>query len=490
MEYAYSTQQTMDGGYIMAGAAHSNDGDVSGNHGAFDFWVVKLDALGSIQWQKCLGGTGYEWAYSIQQTTDGGFIVAGRSDSNDGDVSYGHGNYDFWVVKLDAFGSIQWQKCLGGTGWDEARSVQQTTDGGYIVAGWTSSNDGDVSGNQTGQSSFLIGDAWVVKLDGLGNIQWQRCLGGSNADGAYFIRQAADGGYIMVGHTNSNDGDVLGYHASIGGLTAAADMWVVKLDSSGTLQWQKCLGGTDIEGADSSIQQTMDGGYIVAGWTESNDGDVSGNHGHADSWVVKLDAFGDIQWQRCLGGAEWDGAFAIQQTTDGGYIVAGATYSDDGDVSGNHGSQDVWVVKLDALGNIQWQKCMGGTEHDSAQAIQQTGDGGYIMAGGATSVLGNQGTVYAWVVKLGPGTVGLNEPELVAFSLFPNPARDLVRITMLGDARVAELSLTDARGREVLRERLSSGPHDMNVGGLPRGLYLLTLRTERGWSGSQRLLVE
>jgi hypothetical protein len=300
---------------------------------------VKLDASGNIQWQKCLGGTGDDRANSIQQTTDGGYVVAGRTYSNDGNVTGNHGSDDYWVVKLDASGNIQWQKCLGGTSWEYASSIQQTTDGGYVAAGYTRSNDGDVSGNHGDW------DYWVVKLDSSGNIQWQKCLGGTSWDEAYSIQQTTDGGYVVTGYTTSNDGDVSGNHGG-------EDYWVVKLDSSGNIQWQKCLGGTGDDRA-NSIQQTTDGGYVVAGYTYSNDGDVSGNHGGRDFWVVKLDASGNIQWQKCLGGTNWDEAYSIHQTTDGGYVVAGRTWSNDGDVSGYHGGNyDYWVVKLIAHYNL------------------------------------------------------------------------------------------------------------------------------------------
>ncbi len=175
-DYATSIVQTSDGGYIVAGYSYSNDGDVTGNHGSADYWVVKLDNTGSISWQKSLGGSGDDEAASIVQTSDGGYIMAGSSNSNDGDVTGNHGSYDCWVVKLDNTGSVSWQKSLGGTGGDLASSVEQTSDGGYIVAGQSYSTDGDVTGNHG------VADCWVVKLDDTGSISWQKSLGGSNAD--------------------------------------------------------------------------------------------------------------------------------------------------------------------------------------------------------------------------------------------------------------------------------------------------------------------
>ncbi|MFY9419238.1 MAG: hypothetical protein WAP17_09180, partial [Bacteroidales bacterium] len=230
---------------------------------------------GDIIWQKCFGGTNEDYAYSIQQTSDSGFIVAGYTFSNDGDVSGYHGYFDYWVVKLNSSGDIEWQKCLGGTYYDYAYSIQQTSNGGFIVAGSTNSNNGDVSGYH----GYF--DYWVVKLNSSGDIEWQKCLGGTNNDYANSIQQTSDGGFIVAGYTESNDGDVSGYHGG------DYDAWVVKLNSSGDILWQKCLGGT-IDDRANSIQQTSDGGFIVAGFTVSNDGDVSGNHGASDAWVVKL----------------------------------------------------------------------------------------------------------------------------------------------------------------------------------------------------------
>ena len=390
-DYAHSIQQTTDGGYIIAGYTWSNDGDVSGNHGSTDYWIVKLDSLGALQWQKCLGGSEGDRAYSIQQTTDGGYIIAGYTQSNDGDVSGNHGWDDYWIVKLDSLGALQWQKCLGGSNSDYAQSIQQTTDAGYIIAGYTKSNDGDVSGFH----GYI--DYWIVKLDSLGTLQWQKCLGGSNDDKAYSIQQTMDVGYIIAGYTYSNDGDITGNHGS-------ADYWIVKLDSLGVMQWQKCLGGSYYD-MGRSIQQTTDAGYIVAGLAISNDGDVSGNHGAGDYWIVKLDSLGVLKWQKCLGGSDRDEALSIQQTSDTGYIIVGYSESNNGDVSGNHGYYDYWIVKIDSLGVMQCQKSLGGSNYEMGRSIQQTTDEGFIIAGRSESndgdVSGNHGLSDYWIVKLG-----------------------------------------------------------------------------------------
>jgi len=294
--------------------------------------VVKLDADGNLIWQKCLGGFGDDRGQSIEQTTDGGYIVAGYSDSNDGDVSGNHGLEDYWVVKLDGDGSLVWQKALGGSSNEYLQSIQQTTDGGFIVAGNTFSNDGNVSGNHGND------DYWIVRLDTAGEIMWQKCLGGSIDDFAHSIQQTNDGGFIVAGSSSSNDSDVTGNHGG-------GDDWIVKLDIVGNIVWQKSLGGSDNDVA-GSIQQTFDNGFIVAGSSDSNDGDVSGNQGDLDYWIVKLDMEGNLVWQKCLGGSSTEGAFSIQQTADSGYIIAGRSGSSDSDVTFNHGMADYWIVKL------------------------------------------------------------------------------------------------------------------------------------------------
>ena len=410
VDVAQAIQPTPDGGYIMAGNSNSQDGDVAGYHsGAYgcylpcvgpticgyypDGLVVKLSSTGAIQWQKALGGSAAENLLSIQPTPDGGYIASGLTYSNDGDVSGYHGGdeADAWVVKLSSSGTIQWQKVLGGgTGCDFANYILPTPDGGYVFVGHTDSNDGDVTSN-AGER-----DVWIVKLSGSGAIQWLKTIGGAKNDYAFSFQSTSDGGYIVAGYTYSNNGDVSGNHGD-------ADAWIVKLSSSGAIQWQKALGGSN-EDIARSILPTTDGGYIVTGSAKSNDGDVSGNHGDADAWIVKLSSSGAIQWQKSLGGSNEEIARSIQPTTDGGYIVTGSAKSNNGDVTGNHGGQDAWVIKLSNNGAIQWQKSFGGSDNDFANSIQHTTDGGYIVAGQAISnngdVSGNHGATDAWVIKL------------------------------------------------------------------------------------------
>jgi hypothetical protein len=257
---------------------------------------------------KTYGGTGSDRAYSVQQTSDGGYIVAGYT------YSLGVDSGDIFLIKTDANGNLQWAKTYRGTDWEEAYSVQQTYDGGYIVAGWT--------------SSFGAGyyDIFLIKTDANGNLQWAKTYGGTYWDDAYSVQQTSDGGYIVAGWTLSfGAGDY--------------DIFLIKTDASGNIQWAKTYGGTSGEGA-YSVQQTSDGGYIVAGVTYSFSADWS------DIFLIKTDANGNIQWAKTYGGIIFDYAYSVQQTSDGGYIAAGFTGSFGAD------SYDIFLIKTDANGNI------------------------------------------------------------------------------------------------------------------------------------------
>jgi PKD repeat protein len=385
--------QTSDGEYIVAGYTESWSNIDYNYHGGGDAHIAKLKRNGTVRWQKCLGGNGQDFANAVLQTADGDYIVAGYTSSNDGDVSGHHGDNDFWVIKLKSNGTIDWQKCLGGSGRDYANALIESSDGGYVVAGYTSSNDGNISGNHGS------GDFWVAKLASNGTIVWSQCLGGSGDDQANAISQTSDGGFIVAGYTQSNDGDVSGNHGN-------NDFWVVKLKPDGTIDWRKCLGGSSYEYANAIIQ-VSDGGYVAVGRSDSNDGDAPRDNGcyDYDSWIVKLSETGGIEWQKRLGGSSYDSASDIIETNDGGFIVAGETESSDRLVFGNHGQKDLWVVKLFGNGTIDWQRCLGGTYPDIANAMIQASDGGTVIAGSTMSADGdvsskseNQWNI--WIVKL------------------------------------------------------------------------------------------
>jgi Secretion system C-terminal sorting domain len=472
LEFGRIILQTSDGGYVIADTTNSNDGDVSGYHGGGDIWVAKTDSLGNIIWTKTLGGTDSEFVNSIKQTTDGGYVIAGQTSSTNGDISGFNGGFeDVWIVKLDSLGNLLWQKALGGTSSEESGDIVQTTDGGYIVACSTYSNNGNVSGNH---GSY---DFWVVKLNSLGTVLWQKALGGTSAEYARSIQQTTDGGYIIAGYTSSNDGNVSGYHGNV-------DFWIVKLNNLGVISWQKTFGGTSQDLA-QSVQQTADGGFIVAGQTLSNNGDVTNNQGTSDCWIIKLTNLGTISWQKTFGGNNNDSANRIENTIDGGYIFIGRTESNNGDVVGNHGTSDAWVVKLNQTGQISWQKTLGGTFQEYGRSIQQTSDGGYIIATQTYSTDGdvsaNQGNSDFWAIKLN-ATLGnqsfYNQHEL---KLYPNPATSIINIDVQDSKVIKNLVFTDIMGKEVLKQNtplLKSNNISVNIENFQVGLYFVKIETE------------
>lgn len=326
--------QTSDGGYIFAGYSRSSNYDVPGNKGGDDYWIVKIDSTGAIQWKKTYGGAADDDPFSILQTSDGGYIVAGYTSSvNTGDVTGYHGGaFDGWILKLDSNGNLQWTKTLGGSGTDPVFSIVQTPDGGYAATGQSTSNNGDVSGNHG------LHDYWLVKLNSTGTIQWQKSYGGSNYDLPIQLIITTDGGFLLVGKSQSNNADVTGNHGGY-------DTWVVKADNTGAVQWQKSLGGSNEDGA-TMVLQSADGGYVIAGYTKSTDKDVSGLHGDRDFWLVNIDNSGSLQWQKTYGGNGDDMPRTLKATNDGGYIMAGYTTSTNGDITSSYGAQDLWVVKL------------------------------------------------------------------------------------------------------------------------------------------------
>jgi gliding motility-associated-like protein len=350
-----------------------------------------------IQWQRIYGGPYGDYAHAIKATTDGGYIVAGYTEGNGGNVAGYHGNLfinDYWVMKLDSDGQMEWQRCLGGTYYDQASDLRQTPDGGYLVAGTSASVECEMEGNKGAL------DYWVLKLSPQGDILWQKHYGGGNHEYCYGLDLTSDGGFVVAGHTESFNGDVTNPRGK-------RDYWVVKADANGNMLWQKTAGGTEDDEA-YSVKATPDGGCIVGGSSFSNNGDVTGNHGKADMWVIKLSNTGNLEWQRSLGGLEMEQAWAINLATDGGYIVAGYTVSSEGDVTDKHAMgfafADVWVVKLSAAGALQWQKCYGGQVNDYAFDLQPTPDGGYVIGGFAQSNDGdltcNAGIHDMWVFKI------------------------------------------------------------------------------------------
>lgn len=477
-DHVFGLEIATDGGCVVVGMTDSNDGDVNGNHGNDDAWVVKVDAAGALEWQRTLGGTNADLALDVV-ISGTGYLVTGITTSNDGDMTGLHGDQDIWLAQLDANGATSWLHLYGGSAWEHPTSTTPTSDGGWVLGATSASSDGDVAG---AHGSW---DLWVVKLDAAGVIQWQQTYGGTSFDAITNVFQTSDGGYITSAVTMSNNGDVVGHHGM-------NDYWLVKLDATGAIQWQKTMGGSDTDNATELILAS-DGGYIINGYTVSDDGDVVGQHagnsGIEDFWVVKVNAAGTLLWARALGGSQedfphndaevYDTPSTLLPTVDGGCVLAGVAVSTNGDVVGNHGLSDAWAVKLDAGGAIQWQRALGGSNNEHGHQIHHAADGGYLISGYASStngdVTGVHGGFDAWLVKLGSDGTGIEEATSGNMTVSPSPAVDQVRVLTDRDMNGARIELTDMQGRVVLSERMIGAVMTIDVSTLARGQYTVTL---------------
>jgi hypothetical protein len=460
---------------------------------------VKLDAVGNIQWNNSFGGSGDDKGYDIFQSADGGYVFTGYATSLDGDVTGNHGSTDYWVVKLDDSGVLQWQKSYGGSSADNSYAIIPTLDGGYAVIGLSNTTDG------SGDVSFSNGsfDYWFCKIDATGNLQWQTSLGGTTTEQAFGIVQTDDSSYVLCGYSSSpNTGMVTGNHGD-------NDYWIVKIDKSGTLLWQRSYGGT---GSDRGfgISKTSDGGFIVNGVSPSIDGDVTGNHGGNDYWVLKLDADGLLQWQRSYGGSGDDFGRIAFQLADGNYILGGRTNSiDDGDVKGNHGDYDYWVLKVDATGNIIWKRCFGGSLGEGAPPslvpfmnVIDLGNDYFALAGATFStdgdVIGNVSVDVNddnyWIVNFrDTAGIGTTVPEVnsatTPLNVYPDPVHDVVTVSYPAVQQEISVSLYSVEGKlTAVKKECNARQLQLPMDSYSSGIYILKVCDENGRVQEKKLI--
>ena len=374
-DYGYTVQQTFDGGYIIAGATESYG---AGNR---DMYLIKTNASGDTLWTKTYGGYNYDGSYGhgdqyIQQTSDSGYIITGFTRSYGASVD----SNDIWLIKTDASGDTLWTKTYGGIRHEFGHSIQLTSDGGYIITGYTTSYGAGSS------------DVWLLKTDASGDTLWTKTYGGTDYESGYSARQTSDGGYIITGCKNPG--------------TGITDVWLIKTDSLGNTLWTQTYGGTDSDWG-HSVQQTSDGGYIITGKTSS--------YGPLEKvYLIKTDTIGNKVWDKTFGGV---GGSCVQQTQDSGYIIVG------GVVPGN-----LLVIKTDSLGDTLWTQTYGGTDGDNGYYVQQTSDGGYIIAG-KTESFGIAGNADVWLLRLEPDPSDVEEEttsqkidkSFILYQNFPNP---------------------------------------------------------------------
>ncbi|HRO41629.1 MAG TPA: T9SS type A sorting domain-containing protein [Flavipsychrobacter sp.] len=423
-----------------------------------DYQIVKIDDTGKVLWSHCYGGANTETPRSIIKVigdppSNNGYLISGTSGSNDGDVSGNHGGGDFWVIKTDTNGNLQWQKCLGGTSVDEAFSATQTNDKNLVIAGVTQSNNGDVSGFNGGK------DWWVVKLDQNGGILWKKTLGGSAIEMGPTVAATNDGGVVIAGEATSSNGDIT---SAIG----LKDIWVVKLDASGNKQWDKSFGSWQDDWG-FSITQTKDTGYIISAKTTNYPSTG------INTALIKISKTGQQQWAK-----GFNILYNILELPNG-YIATG------GNIVGT--ALDLSVYRLDDTGKILWQKVMGGSNTDLGKTILSSSDGGYIIGGHTNStdgdVTGNNGDNDYWIIKLAPDPLGVQSVAPVRnISVYPNPTTTEVRFS-----EKVNIKLLNLLGQQLEKkhqvEQLDLSPY-------PVGIYILTITDDHGNLLKQEKLVK
>jgi len=409
-EECFTAKQTQDGGFLLGGLTTSTpSGQVSeatfdtflGNSTG-DYWVVKTDEDGAVEWDRRYGSDSQDRLWAVQQTADGGYILGGTSRSTTNMIKSDslRGEMDYWVIKVDALGNPEWDQTYGGDSLDQLADVIELSGGGYAIIGSSYSD----SIYDKSQDSRGFQDAWIIRTDGQGEMLWDQTIGGDGEDQVNVIQEAADG-HLLIGGSTASDisGEIIA--PSQGG----KDFWFMKLDvQTGDILWQWRYGG-DNEDEIISFDQTADGGYILSGGSRS---DATGDktdmaRGVVDFWVVKVDAAGGIEWDRTFGGPLLENCYSVKQNSIGYYLLGGFSMSNAGGdkTEDSQGAFDFWLLYLDQDGNKIWDKTLGGSSNDVMQNVFQTNDGGYLMAGHSMSLPSgdkqsdNQGLNDFWVIK-------------------------------------------------------------------------------------------
>jgi len=389
--------KTIDDGYIAAGYAQSNDGDIiSKANISYDFLISKFSSENILEWQKHFGGSENDKALDIIQTLGGDFIVLGSSESSDLDVSENAGSKDFWLVKLSNNGMLLWEKSFGFLGEDYGTTLLETKDGGFLITGVL---DVSASNGQGNAKSTIInhagGDYWVLKTNNLGALEWSRYFGGSFTEIPLGIVETDNHNYIIVGSSDSNDFNISNNNGSY-------DFWMTKIAPDGSLLLEKTFGGSEIDEA-SAIIATNDGNFIIVGDTRSADKDVSKNNGAADIWVLKVSKEGNLIWEKTIGGSSFEVAKAIYKTQDNGFLIAGSSRSLDNGFQ-NKGQNDALILKIDENGNLLWQKTVGGSEIDFLYDVIELNNKSIIAVGESSSsdqdISENKGFTDALIIQI------------------------------------------------------------------------------------------
>ena len=352
-------------------------------------WQVPEFFEGELLWVKLYGGSNEDIAHSIIETSDGGYAVLGNTKSQDGDVSEKNtSDRDWFFLKLDQNGDILWKKIYGGSGDDHGHSVIQTEDEGYILAGYTSSKDGDIDSITAYDDILQNGDPhdkWIIKIDQFGNILWQNVYGFKGHDHAYSIIPTRDGGYFLNGFLDVSASEGAGnYNVGSKKHHGVGEFWCHKIDSNGNLQWRKYYGGSNNDRSYDAIE-TEGGDFLIIGTSESLDVDISNPKGSYDIWAILINSNGEMIWEKSFGGSGIDQAKAVINDFNGSFRILGSSFSQDKDISNPKGSSDIWLITIDRYGNLLSEISFGGTDFDSGMALVESFDKSVFIVGHSRS---------------------------------------------------------------------------------------------------------
>jgi len=380
--FSYSVVSVEDGGYIILG-------DTETDTNSMDYFVTRLSATNEIIWQKTYGGSGVDRPSEIVKDGNNGFLIIGSTSSDDGDIDFNHGLYDYWLININANGDLIWQKTYGGSNNDFGVDVGILSNSEIFVGGNSTSLDGDVTSLNGGI------DFWLIKLNETGEILWDKNYGGSDDESLKDLLVDGNSGLYLLGGSRSSDGDVSFNHGE-------KDVWLTKLSSVGELLWEKSFGGSNNEEGKVSLF-TQDSSLIVGTVSNSTDGDLTKNYGLNDYWVFSIDGSGNLIWQRSFGGSRADVLKDILKTDDG-FIIGGSSNSFDGNLTENKGLSDVWFVKIYSNGVLNWQTSYGGSGSDNCSKIIKGTNSSYLTANQSDSfdydVEGHIGETDIWMLEL------------------------------------------------------------------------------------------
>ncbi|MES2484821.1 MAG: hypothetical protein V4581_02585, partial [Bacteroidota bacterium] len=384
-DQATGITELTDGNYVVVGISNSNDGDVTGNNGSTDIWMVKLSPDGAVLWKKAFGGSQQDLVEYVAPTADGGFVITGATYSTNGDIPPNPPDRNIIAAKFDSDGNTLWVKNIVGL---NGQSIVQTSDGGYLMAGERYSPGTNVSY-----------DALIMKMDANGNSMWQHTYGGPGlfADVAWRAIETSDGNYIFGGSSIAGDQSIVPGQGS-------QDVWIVKLNTTGTVLWQKLYGTSTFDDF-NGIAEMPDGGFMVTCSTYGSDGNKSESFGNEDAWVFKLNATGDMLWEKSYGNTAANRTNAIFKTEEGNYMIGGLSDPQDEDPI-TFAPGNFWVFEITDTGTMVAQETYGGSKSDYMFSFYQTSDYSYLLTGWSHSnngdVWGNHSTSNGdyWVVKL------------------------------------------------------------------------------------------